>query len=383
MILKTLQYSEYESREQEWTLHDLILGKSNLIVGKNASGKSRIVNVIFGLASHLNQNRRPVLSGSYDVVFDDEGRTLRYELKFDEALVVYERFSIDGETLLDRGAGGEGKIFAKEIEGGSSMRFQTPPTELAAVARRDAIQHPFLEPLHSWGRSVRLYRFGSALGKEHLLILKEDPPSAKEDADSDPDRVVSLFRRAEIEFGPKFEEAVRRDMEAVGYEVERIGIGPLVSVRLSDPPGRVVGLYVKEKSLRGLTDQHSMSQGMFRALSLFVHINYSQLRQTATCVMIDDIGEGLDFDRSCRVIDAIREKVKHQPIQLILTTNDRFVMNQVPLEEWSVLQRAGNHVYVRNYANSKDTFEDFRFTGLSNFSFLEMDVLNDPKTRIQ
>ena len=50
-----------------------------------------------------------------------------------------------------------------------------------------------------------------------------------------------------------------------------------------------------------------------------------------------------------------------------MSTNDQFVMNHVPLDEWSVLQRTGNHVEVRNIHNSKAVFENFKFVGMSNF----------------
>ncbi len=53
-------------------------------------------------------------------------------------------------------------------------------------------------------------------------------------------------------------------------------------------------------------------------------------------------------------------------------------MNNIPLEEWTVLVRTGNHVQVRNYQNSKEVFDEFLNTGLSNFSFLEMDFVNGP-----
>ena len=61
-----------------------------------------------------------------------------------------------------------------------------------------------------------------------------------------------------------------------------------------------------------------------------------------------------------------------------MTTNDQFVMNHVPLEEWSVLQREGCHVRVRNVENSRKESEYFKFVGLSNFAFLEMDFVNGP-----
>ena len=170
-------------------------------------------------------------------------------------------------------------------------------------------------------------------------------------------------------------------MRELEYDVEEVGVRPPTSfhvVGLPGPlaallPGPLFGLFVKECDLPGITDQNSMSQGMFRALSILIQVNYSQMAKKATCILIDDIGEGLDFERSWRLIDLFRRKAEDTSIQLVLSTNDRFVMNHVPLDEWSVLQRQGGHVQVRNCENSRDVFEEFRFTGLSNFSFLEMD----------
>lgn len=121
-----------------------------------------------------------------------------------------------------------------------------------------------------------------------------------------------------------------------------------------------------------------MSQGMFRALSILIQVNYARLADRSYCILIDDIGEGLDFDRSARLIELLRDKATASSFQLIMATNDRFVMDHVPLEEWTVLQRQGSHVRVLNNANSRDLFEDFKFTGLSNFSFLETDFARGP-----
>jgi len=69
-------------------------------------------------------------------------------------------------------------------------------------------------------------------------------------------------------------------------------------------------MYVREADLPGITDQHSMSQGMFRALSIIVQVNYSVLADTPSCILIDDIGEGLDFERSCDLIDVLMSKAQ-------------------------------------------------------------------------
>ena len=115
---------------------------------------------------------------------------------------------------------------------------------------------------------------------------------------------------------------------------------------------------------------------MFRALSIIVQVNYSVLADSPSCILIDDIGEGLDFDRSCNLIDVLMEKSKNTSMQLVIATNDRFVMNRVPLEAWSVVDRRGNHIEIRNYANSRKIFDNFKFTGLNNFDFLAFDYLH-------
>ena len=115
---------------------------------------------------------------------------------------------------------------------------------------------------------------------------------------------------------------------------------------------------------------------MFRALSLIVQINYSVLADTPSCIVIDDIGEGLDCERSCDLIDVLMSKAEHSSVQLVMATNDRFVMNRVPLEAWSVIDRQSNHVTIHNYMNSKEVFDNFKFTGLNNFDFLAFDYVH-------
>ena len=370
--LTSIKYSEWEGIPQEWKLDSLSLADANLIVGKNASGKSRTLNVINGLARNLAGIGKIPLSGNYDIEFKWDGKIIRYQLKYEEGQVITEKFSLDNQVLLDRWSGGEGTIWAEAIDEGKEIRFQTPTSELAAVARRDTIQHKFLEPLYSWCSSLRHYSFGTHLGQDLLAVIVEQ--GGRKVDERDPNVVVALYRQAEKEFGEEFSQALIRDMRQIDYDVEELGVRAPVSIRVaSNLPGELVGLYVKENDLPGITDQHSMSQGMFRVLSLLVQVNYSQMAGKSTCILVDDIGEGLDFDRSCRLIDLLREKVKTSNTQLVLSTNDRFVMNRVPLEEWSVLQRHGNHVRVMNYGNSRELFVEFKFTGLSNFSFLEMD----------
>lgn len=364
-------------------MNGLILGDRNLIVGRNASGKSRILNIIASLAKQLAGLMPPSMSGDYECEFVHGAGIYRYEVKIAGQKVYHERVIIDGDVMLSRGPSGEGEIRYERVEGKTNLilPFQSPNSAFAAAVRRDAVQHSFLEPLFLWASSVRHYQFGTPLGKDALVVIV---PSASAPLDErDANATVPIFRQAEKQFGQRFIKELAEEFARVEYHVSEIGAKAPVSMQIMGLPGEVISIFVKENDLPGVTDQNSMSQGMYRTLAILTHLKYCEMKNTATCVLIDDIGEGLDFDRSWRLIDLLREKAEKSKTQLILSTNDRFVMNHVPLEEWSVIQRKGNHVEVKNFINSRHQFEEFKFTGLSNFSFFETDFINEPADAVK
>jgi len=112
-----------------------------------------------------------------------------------------------------------------------------------------------------------------------------------------------------------------------------------------------------------------MSQGLFRVLSLIIQLNYSLLAKVPSCILIDDIGEGLDYGRSKSLIDLIINKAKEASIQIFMTTNDRFVMNNTALEYWTIINRIGQKSLCYNFQNCKKVFEEFELTGLGHFNF--------------
>jgi len=375
MLLESIDYSQFRGTPSQWRLTGCTLGDINLIVGKNATGKSRTLSVIRGLADLLCGDRKPTfLSGDYRVVFDSKGCKTKYVLSYENSKVVRERLVIGSTTYLSRGPGGKGRIRYQTLKGGMGfLEFQMPETELAVFGRRDLIQHPFLEALYSWGKSVTHYNFGTQLGKDLLLIvLPKDRESGEQSGLNlkDTNKVVQTFREGEKKFGSKFTDSIMSDMRKVGYRLSEIGLSPPRSIIVqTNLPAEVLGLYVQENDLKGRTDQNEMSQGMFRALSLIIQITYSQLAETPSCILIDDIGEGLDYERSSALVKLIIKKAEGKPVQLVMATNDRFVMNKVPLKYWCAIHRIGGTSRIRNFRNSRKLFEDFELTGLNNFDF--------------
>ncbi|MCL6305658.1 ATP-binding protein [Pseudomonas syringae] len=376
MKLLSLEYSENIGRDQEWTLHRLTLGDKNLIVGRNSTGKTRTLHVLTSLARALSSPQYSVSgSGNYFCEWrDSNDKSYIYEYVIENAEVLVEKLTIAGKVVLDRHPGGQGRIFYENVNNGEYLRFQTPVNEFAISKKRDAVQHSFIEPLHQWASEVRHYFFGSSFGKEHMLIFVPNMPPVDE---RDSNQTVGIFRNAIRDFGEQYTDKLVSDMHFLGFDVESVGLGFPVSIIPELVPPGLNGILVKEKGVKGYVDQVTMSQGMYRVLALLINVNYLLVKKASTCVIIDDIGEGLDFERSCKLITLLRDKADRSDVQIVMSTNDRFVMNEVPLSEWTVLHRRGCEVFVSNYSNSKEKFDEFRFTGLSNFSFFEMDYLSD------
>jgi energy-coupling factor transporter ATP-binding protein EcfA2 len=371
MFLKSIEYAQFEGTPRLWKLEGCTFGNINLIVGKNATGKSRTLNIINALANLLSSERKlHYISGNYNVDFDNNGQEVNYILHYENLSVIKEELNIDSKSKVKRGMNGIGSIYYTKKD--EDIDFQTPPNELATVARRDTIQHPFLEDLYNWGRYVRHYLFGTDLGKSAFAVLKKDKEQAEQQVlnPKDTSLVIGMFLEGQKKYSDKFTEAIIDDMNAIGYSLESIETHTPVSILIDrNFPAEPVGLYVKESDLECMTDQADMSQGMFRALSLIIQIHYSLFTSTASCILIDDIGEGLDFERSSALVKLLIERAKNSSVQLIMATNDRFIMNNVPLEYWLVMQRVGGISKIYSQRNSPQLFEDFKLTGLNNFDF--------------
>jgi len=378
VILKALKFSRFKGETKEWSIEGkpkdgeqeqwLTFDNINLIVGINASGKSKTIDAIRHIADLLssdiklsNLNILGYGSSEYDLEFMDNESSLSYYIKYINGKIIEETLTINGHQKLNRS---RGKLW---YEGeNKELDFQTDP-DILAVTKRDQKQHSFFEKLYSWGKNLSLYRFGTQLGKNAYLrdlnLINDD-----EEIDlKDGDEVTGAFVKGERQFSKIFTDAIIKDMRSISYFLEKIDALPLKNLPASI---NGYGLNVKECDLDDTTDQREMSQGMFRAFSLLIQLNYSLLNKIPTCILIDDIGEGLDYDRSRKLIELVIQKISNSSIQVIMTTNDKFVMNAVPLEYWSVIKRVKNKSFFYNYKNSRESFDEFKYTGMSNFDFL-------------
>ncbi len=367
MYLHNFSFRENAGQTIEWLIDKVSLGEINLVVGKNSSGKTRTLNAITDLVSML-KGRGNSASGpvSYELSFRNTEDFMRYELEYDLETIRMERLYMGEELVLERGEEGRGVIKYESTPGSIFLEFEIPHDQLACYAKRDRLQHPFIEIIHGWAISLRRFDFSGGLGKTRYA-LKSAYEARELDLSITNTSLVPVISVASEQY-PGYRKEVLDDMKEIGYALEDFGIIHF-SERFSQADQDRYAVFTSEEGLEKKVTQRDMSQGMFRAFSVIVQLNYYILCGQKGFVIIDDIGEGLDFSRAKMLVALLNRKAGAARIQLIMSTNDQFIMNAVDIEHWAVIMREGNKISLFNYENSKEIFEEFKFTGLNNFDF--------------
>lgn len=373
MQLKSIYFIENNGLPSVWELKDLDLTSINLIVGKNATGKSRTLNIISHLASVISgQPLVPTHTYTYRVVFDGEQEII-YELDVINGEVNREKLYVGGDIkIIKEPSSPTTKIYFSAINQFLDSQF-TP--HILSVSQRDQIQKPYLESLFNWAINTIHTRFGTPLGQNVFYSYNPELDSVFNYRNTE--AVATYLKMAEKNgLLPSLKEAILNDLVKVGYNITDIGCS---EAGIAPNNQKLYKIFVQERDIKTKTEQENMSQGMFRAVSVIVHYNYIILNKIPCCLLVDDIGEGLDFTRSTSLIKILCEKAEQSKYQLIMTSNDRFVMNQVSLDYWSVLIRNGQSCHAVNKLNSPDIFRKFKYTGLNNFDFFSTDFYQGVK----
>lgn len=115
---------------------------------------------------------------------------------------------------------------------------------------------------------------------------------------------------------------------------------------------------------------------MYRSLFLLIFLHHLIETEKAGMIIIDDLCEGLDYDRATKLGKLIFSKMHDSKIQFIATSNDYFLMNAVDVKSWNIIYREDNVIKVNNYCNSKEKFDNFRLSGLNNFDLFSSNYLD-------
>ena len=340
MYLSKLTY-----KDSDWEIGPICLSEQSLIVGPNATGKSTVLRCIRRFIRVVVGNIKidAALDFRYDMEFSNSIGVVSYILRVQGGRVVEELLETNGKARVRRDVGGS-------IVGDESVNV--PDTTLLINARRDIDKYPDIEMVLTWVEQMSSFIFSNILSSDSRV----SPFTASQ---------IDICRMWEkIDTSQK--EAVKKWMQKLRYNIDIIDIDVN---KLGEKT-----LYVVEENVTKPIVMGKMSNGMYRVLYLLVYLYYVSVNSSGT-VLVDDLGEGLDYFRSSTLGEMLFSFSKEHNIQLIVTSNDNFLVDKVDLSAWVLLKREGHTVSSISEKTNPEDFARFRKLGLRNFDLLKTDFL--------
>lgn len=333
-----------------WALAEFNLQMVNLLVGKNAVGKSKTIQSIYDAVSFILQQKELEQDFACLLLFENGEENIFYNFEYKGDKIVKEKLAVSDKTekvnvLLDR-------VDGKTILHGETIN--PPKNKLTLHVRRDTVQYPYIEKIVSWTEHVCGQRFNEidfgGDGNKFSYLSQRD---------------ANLFEMVKSLPEEVLGQVIKRANE-LEYPLERI---------VPYEKGDFKKLFFYEKEVSRTLLDFQLSKGMFRTLHLLIYMEYLAYRNSPSLLLIDDVCEGLDYARSTKLGKLLFDFCFEHNIQLIASSNDSFLMDVVDLKYWNILKRNGSVVTSINMDNNRELFENFGFTGLSNFDFFSSDYI--------
>ena len=341
MVLSEFTYKQASG----WRLEELLLNHQNLIVGLNSVGKSRTVSALGQVARFIRGEAAANMDDIECSLLLENGSKLEYSFKVAGGDVQTEILRMDGRLLIMRKCS-SATMYDEQVS--------PPAGKLLIQVRRDTLRYPEIEEIIRWAEHTSMFVFSNITTSPNSLSPY----------------VISNEPLLPVMYGKISEEKQKQllaFMHELGYEIDRIE-------EYQRENGSKM-LHVYERGIENPLTPFELSNGMFRVFCVLLYMLYCSTLADARCLIIDDMGEGLDYMRSTRLGKIMFSYCEENHIQLLATSNDSFLMDAVDLQYWNILQRKGGRVYGLNNKNSKELFERFVRTGLSNFDILSSNFI--------
>lgn len=351
MILSSFVY-----KEQGWELTELApLQSVNLLVGRNATGKTRTIRALNNVTSFMQMRETSMGNSTFEanLKFGDIKNPdwkMDYFFRILSGVVEKEVLSVNGVKLIYR---------TKAIAKYTDQKINPPSDKLVVQIRRDKDLYPEIELLMTWVEGVTSV---SCSDINPFTILGTG-------------KFFNPYNFSELveALSPVEMKKVLATSKELGYDIARITtIEAINGIRL---------VQLKERYVPKEMIDIQLSSGMLRTLYLLCFVSVIKQNKKLSLLLLDDMGEGLDYRRSTDLGKIIFEDCAQNGLQLIASSNDAFLMDVVDIAHWQILRRKGNKVSTINHALNPDLFRKFRLTGLSNYDLFSSDFIDSYLSR--
>ena len=351
MILSSFAY-----KEQGWALTELShLQSVNLLVARNATGKTRTIRALQNVTSFLQMKQTFMNIRSFEATLkfgkvENPNWKMDYSFKINEGVVEKEELIVNGAVLIKR---------TKAIAKYENKRINPPSEKLVVQIRRDKDLYPEIELLMLWAEGVTAV---SCQAINALTILGVG-------------NLINPYNISDLvdALSPSEMKKVLSTAKELGYNI--------ASIKTLEATRGIRIVQLKEISISNELVDMQLSSGMLRTLYLLCFVSIIKHNKNLSLLLIDDMGEGLDYRRSTNLGKIVFDDCALNGLQLVASSNDAFLMDVVDIANWQILRRKGNKVNTINQALNPELFRKFRMTGLSNFDLFSSDFIDSYLSR--
>lgn len=351
IYLESMILSSFGYKEPGWELTELSpLNSVNLLVAKNATGKTRTIRALQNVTSFIQMKDLPMSARTFEAILsfrasDNSDWKMDYSFKVNNGIIVKENLIVNDSTLIKR---------TEKSAKYESTKINPPSEKLVVQIRRDKNLYPEVERLMLWTEGVISVSCSdinpyTILGTGILI----NPYSFSD--------LVESMSESEI-------KNVLKLAKGLGYNI--------TSIKTIEATKGIKLVQLKERSLSNMMVDMQLSSGMLRTLYLLCFVSVIKHNKKLSLLLIDDMGEGLDYRRSIDLGKIIFSDCLKSNLQMVASSNDAFLMDVVGIEYWQVLRRNGSKVSSINQTKNDDLFRRFRMTGLSNFDLFSSDFID-------
>ena len=372
-----IQSFKFSNNKENWHIQEVKFESLNLLVGGSGVGKTRILkalNLICDTAKGVNRNLDDL---EWSINFSHLEQNYRWELKSSSSkkeeiflnVNESEQTEIIYEKLVRYDDDSELEILIRNDLDSKFNNEKLPKLKRTESAITLLSEENLIIPVRKAFRRL-IFNFETAETQRFMLkadydVLTQIINKLEEYSDK-----INISTLKEIfnglsfpviksfclqKFLPDDFNEIKEYYIDVFSEVNDVRVS---SERTSDGDFRLF-LEIKENGVEDWIPQERISSGMFRTLIFLIEVITAP---EESVILIDEFENSLGINCMAELTDFILDK--SSDIQFILTSHHPYIINNIPWDNWQIVNKSGNKVRVRkapdipelNTASSLDKF---------------------------
>lgn len=334
----TLLSIHYQSEGRN--INNLPLDHLSFLIGENASGKTSVLFIIIRLNEILTRHVRLSSNEHCHIQLqNDAGQIIDYQFEtlFEngKVCVCFERLKLDAQLLIERKAEEKAFVFNGNYKRIEEIEIQHHKLALPTFyAINDSARS-----IMGWANAIWGFNYSGAKPFDFPSLVGNNALSPK--------NMLNLYNSLEVGYRTRITESLIQ----LSFEND---VQILESTRGLDR-GHLEGL---------------VSSGFLRCFSLLTYCFYLIGQGVLSLLLVDNLCQGLDYERSKKFGSLLFETCHQNAIQLIAATNDVYLIDAMETDKLIILKRDKQGISNLNIKDDPVMFEQHLFSGLSNLDFL-------------